>query len=32
LREIAAELERAGHLNGRGVRYSAVSLQHMLAE
>jgi DNA invertase Pin-like site-specific DNA recombinase len=31
LREIAAELERAGHLNERGVRYSAASVQHMLA-
>jgi hypothetical protein len=32
LREIAAELERAGHLNKRGVRYSAASVQHMLAQ
>ncbi len=26
MREIAAELERAGHFNERGVRYSAASL------
>jgi DNA invertase Pin-like site-specific DNA recombinase len=32
LREIAAKLERAGHLNERGVRYSATSVQHMLAQ
>jgi DNA invertase Pin-like site-specific DNA recombinase len=32
LREIAAELERAGHFNERGVRYSAASVQHMLAQ
>jgi DNA invertase Pin-like site-specific DNA recombinase len=32
LREIAAELERAGHLNERGARYSAASVQHMLAQ
>lgn len=32
LREIAVELERAGHLNERGVRYSTASLQHMLAQ
>jgi DNA invertase Pin-like site-specific DNA recombinase len=32
LREIAAELERTGHLNERGVRYSAASVQHMLAQ
>jgi DNA invertase Pin-like site-specific DNA recombinase len=32
LRKIAAELERAGHLNERGVRYSAASVQHMLAQ
>jgi DNA invertase Pin-like site-specific DNA recombinase len=32
LREIAAELERAGHLNERGVRYSAASVQNMLAQ
>jgi len=32
LREIATELERAGHLNERGVRYSAASVQHMLAQ
>jgi hypothetical protein len=32
LHEIAAELERAGHLNKRGVRYSAASVQHMLAQ
>ncbi len=32
LREVAAELERAGHLNERGVRYSAASVQHMLAQ
>jgi hypothetical protein len=32
LREIAAELERAGHLNERGVRYSAASAQHTLAQ
>jgi DNA invertase Pin-like site-specific DNA recombinase len=32
LREIAAELERAGHLNERGVRYSAASVQHMLTQ
>ena len=32
LRDIAAELERAGHLNERGVRYSATSVQHMLAQ
>jgi hypothetical protein len=32
LREIAAELERAGRLNERGVRYSAASVQHMLAQ
>jgi hypothetical protein len=31
LREIAAELERAGHFNERGLRYSAASVQHMLA-
>jgi Pentapeptide repeats (8 copies) len=31
LREIAAELEKAGHLNERGARYSAASVQHMLA-
>jgi hypothetical protein len=30
LREIAAELERVGHLNERGVRYSVASIQHML--
>jgi hypothetical protein len=28
---IAAELERARRLNERGVRYSAASVQHMLA-
>jgi hypothetical protein len=28
----AAELERAGHLNERGTRYSAASVQHMLAQ
>jgi DNA invertase Pin-like site-specific DNA recombinase len=32
LRDIAVELERAGHLNERGVRYSAASVQHMLAQ
>jgi DNA invertase Pin-like site-specific DNA recombinase len=32
LREIAAELEHAGHLNERGARYSAASVQHMLAQ
>jgi hypothetical protein len=32
LREIAAELERAGHLNERGAPYSAASVQHMLAQ
>jgi DNA invertase Pin-like site-specific DNA recombinase len=32
LREIAAELERSGHLNERGARYSAASVQHMLAQ
>jgi hypothetical protein len=32
LREIAAELERAGDLNERGARYSAASVQHMLAQ
>jgi hypothetical protein len=32
LREIAAELQRSGHLNERGVRYSAASVQHMLAQ
>jgi hypothetical protein len=32
LRQIAAELERAGHPNERGVRYSAASVQHMLAQ
>jgi hypothetical protein len=31
LREIAAELERAGHFNERGVRYSTASVQHMLS-
>jgi hypothetical protein len=29
---VAAELERAGHLNERGARYSAASVQHMLAQ
>jgi DNA invertase Pin-like site-specific DNA recombinase len=32
LRKIAAELERTGHLNERGLRYSAASVQHMLAQ
>ena len=32
LREIAAKLESAGHLNERGARYSAASVQHMLAQ
>jgi hypothetical protein len=32
LREIAAEVEHAGHINERGVRYSAASAQHMLAQ
>jgi len=32
LREIAAELESAGHLNERGARYSAASVQHMIAQ
>jgi DNA invertase Pin-like site-specific DNA recombinase len=32
LREVAAKLEHAGHLNERGARYSAASVQHMLAQ
>jgi hypothetical protein len=32
LREIAAELESAGHFNERGVRYSAPSIQHLLVQ
>ena len=32
LREIAAELERAGHVNEHGMRYSAASGQHMPAQ
>ena len=32
LREIAAELERRGHVNERGVRYSAMSVSNMLEQ
>ena len=32
LREVAAELENAGYLNERGMRYSAASVQHMLVQ
>ena len=31
LRQIAAELERRGHVNERGARYSAMSVRNMLA-